>query len=490
MKNDPKVLSLKGRLKFLLKDSAVYGGAGAFNKLVALLVFPVMARYFSVEDYGIIDAFSVLCGLSVLALVFGQDSAVARFFYEYETTAERSSVISQSLIIQVLIVIVTLPIIWQYSDLIARVYTNREDLQQIMQLVILQIPFGLMINFSANILKWTFKRTKFLIVNLGSSFSYIAIVVIGIMFYEIDIQDVFRIYLGSRIFFSVLGVIFCASWLTLKFTGRYYKELLKYGTPYGIIALSGALLPALDRFYIAQFLTPIHLGLYAVGHKIAYMLQLPIIAFQTAWGPFYLSLFKEKNSPETYNKVLLLFTTVISTLGLFVILFSRIIIVTLASEKYFDAHVVIMPIVFGLVLMSVGWILSIGIDISKKSSLKIISTSTRLGITATIILVLIKHLGIFGVAIGFFVGHLINLILELLLAYKANSLRFDLRKPAGIILVALIFGLINTLLVSSTTIWLDFLLSMFSIIAYFFMLWLLFFDKANIFKLLKTFLTK
>ncbi len=75
------------------------GGAGAITKFLGILTFPVMAHYFSVEEYGIIDAFNVLAALLTTVLIFGLDSAVARYFYQFTELEDKKSIITQSLII-------------------------------------------------------------------------------------------------------------------------------------------------------------------------------------------------------------------------------------------------------------------------------------------------------------------------------------------------------------------------------------------------------
>lgn len=441
MDNDPKSLTLKGRLKFLLRDSIIYGGAGAVSKLFALFTFPIMARYFSVEDYGIIDAFTVLSSLLVTMLVFGQDSAVARYFYEYEDTLERKKVVSQSLSIQFLIILISLPILLFFANPISKYYTNEEGLQYLTKLVIWQVPFGLIINFAGNVLKWTFKRFHFLFLQLGSVFFYVVTVIIAILFFKVGVNEVFLLFLVSRIIFGIIGLFFIIGWISIRFGTSHYKALIKYGTPYGIICIIGALIPALDRLFINKYLTPFDLGLYAVAFKIAFLIQLPINAFQMAWGPFYLSLFKEKDASQTYNSVLLAFSVLVTTMGLTLILFTRLIIDVLAGSKYTDAGSVVFPLVMGMVITSIGWILGIGIDLSKKSHVKLVSAIIRLVTTAVVILVLIKPLGLMGVAFGFLVGQIINTIIETWFSYNVYPLRFRLWPPVLTIVAACLFGL-------------------------------------------------
>ena len=73
--NDPSRLNIGQRLRFVARDSALYGGAAALNKAFALITFPLLARHFSVADYGLIDFFSVLAGLLATFFIFGQGSA-------------------------------------------------------------------------------------------------------------------------------------------------------------------------------------------------------------------------------------------------------------------------------------------------------------------------------------------------------------------------------------------------------------------------------
>ena len=44
-----------GRLRMLAQDTAVYGIAAAINKSFALILFPLLTRLLTVEDYGRLD---------------------------------------------------------------------------------------------------------------------------------------------------------------------------------------------------------------------------------------------------------------------------------------------------------------------------------------------------------------------------------------------------------------------------------------------------
>lgn len=430
--------TLLGKLKFLVKDSVIYGGAGAINKFISLATFPLLTRYFSVQDYGLIDSYTVLASLLVTVLIFGQDSAVARYFYEYEDKEQKKEVISQSLLIQVITIIFILPILFFFSKSITELYVNEPASNSIFLIILFQIPFSLILNFSSNLLKWTFEKYKFLIITLGASASYLILTAGSILFLEITLIDVFKILLISQLIFSLIGLFFVKKWLKFRFTSNYIRLLLKYGIPYGIICVISMLSPAIDRLFISKFLTSETLGLYAVAFKIALLVNLPIQAFQTAWGPFYLSLHKEEDIATTYNEILVLYTIVFFYLFCFISFFSDFGIRLLSGIKYNDASYLVSFLVIVLIFRSLNSILGIGIDLSKKSYLKIYSYLLYIVCATISTYFFIQYFGVIGVCFALILSEILKITVEAYLSFKAYSIKFDFKFMVQIIVLYLI----------------------------------------------------
>jgi|LQYC01.1.fsa_nt_gi O-antigen/teichoic acid export membrane protein len=442
--NLPTTLSLKVRLKFLLRDSALYGGAAAVSKLFALFTFPVLARVYSVADFGIIDAFTVLANLLVILIVFGQDSAIARYFYEYDDVATRRQLVSEGLALQFALMAVAVPVFWMYADRIAILYTKRENLANLCQLVIAQVPFALLINFSMNMLKWTFSRVRYLIVSVGSALFSVVAILIGVLAFGIDITGLFWIYLVTKGIFAIIGLFFCKEWLVVPRSFSHLKELLYFGMPYGVICSISAFIPTVDRSFISNVLPAEALGLYAAGYKVAFLIYLPIQAFQTAWGPFAYAIFKQSDASQTYDRVLSYFTIFMSVCVVAIAVFAEPLLVLLASKKYITSASVVGPLALGIAIQGIGWISAIGIDLSKKAYLNIYTYITYLIVTALSIYVLIGPFGIKGVALGIFIGYAFKTVFQTVLAYKAHPYRFNLKRPFFVICATIAFVVIHT----------------------------------------------
>ena len=303
----PANLSLKGRLGFLLKDSAIYGVATAIGRAFALITFPLLARHFSVTEYGVLDYFLVLASLLTTFFVFGQDSAVARYFYEHEEVAERRQLISQSLTFQLGCLSLLLPLIWVNADWLTVLLVEATDSVLLFKIVLLQLPFALLIVFSQGLLRWTFSRTRFLIMSLGFTAVQAVLLVITVIIFDVGIQGVLFVNLLTSAVFGSLGLFFVRQWITLPKSFLRLREMLPFAIPYGVICCASAFSPILERTMTIDLLGTEDLGIYAVGAKISMLLGLIVSAFHSAWGPFSLSLYKQVDASLTYNWIFKIF---------------------------------------------------------------------------------------------------------------------------------------------------------------------------------------
>ncbi|WP_369406376.1 lipopolysaccharide biosynthesis protein, partial [Curvibacter delicatus] len=159
----------------------------------------------------------------------------------------------------------------------------------------------------------------------------------------------------------------------------YLRELIPFAVPLGVICAAGAFTPALERSMTERLLGAEQLGLYSAGSKVAMLLALIVGSFQTAWGPFSTSIYKEVNAAETYNLVLKLYCFLICFAVMVLDLVSPSLIQLLASYRYSEAAVVVFPLAAAAAVQSVSWITEIGISFSKRSSLSLYSHTIYIG---------------------------------------------------------------------------------------------------------------
>jgi O-antigen/teichoic acid export membrane protein len=434
-------LTTKGRLKFLLRDAFLYGGAAAISKAFALITFPLLARHFSVGEYGLLDYFLVLGNLLAIFFIFGQDSAVARFIYEHEEIDTRRQLISQSLIFQFAGLVLFLPLLWVGAEWLTELMFPATSTILLFKIVLFQLPFLILINFSQNLLKWTFQRVRFLTMSLGFTLIQASLLLVAVLIFDVGIEEVLMISLATSTIFGVLGLFFVRKWLVFPRDFSHLREMLPFAAPYGVICVAGAFSPTLERTLISTLLGDESLGLYAAATKMAMLMGLFVSAFHTAWGPFSLSLYKRADARDTYNWVFKLFALAVCVAVLALTLMAQPVIIIMATDRYIGAEVVVFPLAMGLGIQATSWITEIGIGISKRSHLSLYADVVAIVVTLVGILLLPPICGLFGVGLGVLSGHVVKAVTASWLAQKAYPLPWHYSPVVILMLLTMLSGM-------------------------------------------------
>ena len=440
----PVGLSQSGRLLFLLKDSALYGGAAALSKAFALITFPLLARHFTVAEYGVFDYLGVLAALGTTFFVFGQDSAIARYFYEDESIEERRQLISQSLAFQLVGLAIFVPILWFSAEWLTSLLIAVPDRVLLFKIVCLQLPFLLVINFSQNLLKWTFARLRFLTMSLGFTVMNATLLVIAVLLFDADISDLLQLGLVTSSVFASLGIFFVRGWLTLPKNFRHLRKMLPFALPYGVICAAGAFSPTLERTLATSLLGSEALGLYAAATKIAMLVALLVGTFQVSWGPFSLALYKQADAGQTYNWVLKLFVVGICLAVLATTLLAQPLIHFFATDRYAGAAIVVFPLVMGLAIQATSWITEIGIGLSKRSYLNLYAYTAAILVTLSGIWLLVPRYGLLGIGLGVMFGHVARAMMASWLAQRAYPLPWHYVPVFVVLVVTMVAGFFAT----------------------------------------------
>ncbi|MCX6266798.1 MAG: oligosaccharide flippase family protein, partial [Bacteroidetes bacterium] len=340
--------STVSRLKFLLKDSVLYGGAGAISKMVAVFLIPILARAFTKEDYGVVDAITVIGTLLMHLAVTGLDSATARFYYEKEDTVFKKQIMTNALLFQLFFSLVISGLVILFSNEILRYYLHTTNYNYELKIMALSLPFTIIVKFTINLLKWTFQRTLFLFISLGTPVFIVSLTILFVKIYGAEIKNVFYAQLIGQFIFSIFSCIIIRHHLIAKPKLEYLKPLLHYGLPLMLTTVIISVIPTIDRYFVNNYFGMEQLGIYAIAVKIAAFSSLAIFGFQTAWGPMSFSIHKEKNAYQTYNVVLKIYVILLVFFSFVFTLFLNQIVVLMASAKYIDAIPLVMPIIFSL----------------------------------------------------------------------------------------------------------------------------------------------
>jgi O-antigen/teichoic acid export membrane protein len=429
-----------GRLRALFSDSAVYGLSSALNKSIALVTFPLLARYFSVAEYGAIDFVMVLVNMAALLIVFGQDSAVARFLHDTPDDEGRSALVTQSLTLLLGLIVLLAPLAWWLSPKLLQEFSAVGSAGTLSTFILLLLPCVVLVNFCQSLLRWTFQRGKYLVLSLGSSLGFAVCLLLLLRSPARAPADVFAAYLAVQAVCAGLALIFVRRWLRIPRGFDRLPSLLRFAAPIGVNCVLLALVPMYERLLVNDAASAQDLGLYAAGAKIAGLISLATVAFQNGWGPFSLALHGERDAARTYNVVLKFYAgfACLAVLGLSAL--GPTLLVLLASPKYAGAWAIIFPLSLGLALQGFGWVVETGTTISKRTHFALFANLALFICVIVACALLVRPLGIVGVAIGVSLGYAVFAAFTCGLARFAWSMSWQFAPALGAVLITVLVG--------------------------------------------------
>ena len=200
-------------------------------------------------------------------------------------------------------------------------------------------------------------------------------------------------------------------------------QMLKFGLP----LLPGCMLIWLDssvaRLVIRKFLDFSYVGIYSAGVQLSALFSMVSSGFICFWGPFVYSNYKD-TSKERQIKTMSKYIVIIALLFVsFIVLFQDIIFVFIGS-KYETAKMFFSFLFMTPACSLISEATCIGITISKKSYWLSVISFITVSINIFASLLLIKPLGLIGVAIASAISGIVMLILRSFIGnkyYKINN---------------------------------------------------------------------
>jgi len=406
-------------IKRLASDTFIYGVFHALVRALNFITFPLLARHFTVADYGRFDFAMVTVNLVALLCIFGQDSALARYYYDVKKDHEKQAVVSQSLLIQMVFIALFFICFLTLND--SAIFESLHSAFSAKEFIILacQVPVYVLLNFTQNILKWSFQRLKFIVISAGVVIAIMCLALVGILVFDFDMFEFFAGYLVIISFFAMLGLWFVRHLLTFSWSDIYIKPLIIFGAPMGIIAVAMAFSPTLERSLLLLQASPEMLGYYSVAAKIAMIMAILLNAFQTAFGPFAYAILERENVEKFYAQILRLFLFIFGFSCLFLIAVQPHLILWLVDERYLPAIWIAPVLIMAMFIEGICSFVELSVSLAKKSYFLIGPALLYFLVLLVVFFANSTMMGVTALIAGILAGQLVKLIA---ITYISNRL--------------------------------------------------------------------
>ncbi|MFA9372816.1 MAG: lipopolysaccharide biosynthesis protein [Poseidonibacter sp.] len=403
----------------LLKNSIIYILGDTLNKATLFLLLPILTRYLTPEDYGLISIFTV--SISVFAIFTGLNIQGAINVNYFKLTKEELQVyIGNCIVLLHISTLFVFIIIGLFHSFIL------ENLSLTIEwlFVAVLLAYGQFLT-TINLILWIVEQRpkEYSIYQILQTVIITALTLFFVIVYDMKWEGQFLAITLGTLFFSIVSFIFIVKRGYLRFTinKAYIVDALKFGIPLIPHALSGVMKTGADRIIIMSILGSVATGIYTVGFQVGMVIGVLVAAFNKAWAPYLFRVLS--NSPTIKDKVKIVKFSYLYFVGILIFAFlfsyiSTLLIPIILGESFVSSSELIIYFAIAFAFDGMYYMVTNYLFFIKKTDVLAYVTFGVSIIHLFLLVYLIKLNGLLGAAQAGVISYAITFFLVWYLANK------------------------------------------------------------------------
>lgn len=326
------------------KHSGVYAIGNVLNRSGAFILLPLYTNYLVPSEYGSLELFYVVSAVFSGFLSVGIAHATLRFYFDYDSAADRNSVVTTNLIASMLITTTgALAVGYWRKNLSVAVFGNTgyaDGISIILITMVLELSSQVCLAYlRARELSFLFVILSLvkLLVQCGTN-TYL------VVYRSAGVEGVlFGNMLAVGVGWLIL-IVFTIRNCGLRFEMGKAIPCLKYSFPFLLSTLTALVSSNLDRILITRYRSMALLGTFALATKFSGLLDFVIgEPFNRSYGAFRFSIMKDPDAGSIQARVVRYLFVVSVSVALGIALFAKDVLRLMSNPDYWES-VDVLPI--------------------------------------------------------------------------------------------------------------------------------------------------
>ncbi|MCF6157339.1 MAG: hypothetical protein E3K32_01930 [wastewater metagenome] len=361
---------MKQHIKRLGKDSVIYGLGDALKRLVTFLLLPVYTRYLTPTDYGRLEILMITSSILFTIGSQGMNSAFARSYAFSKSESQRSLLIRTSHYYLIFSACIIFGLLHLFSKPLSTVLFNQDNssLSTLVRILAFTSLFQIVSIIPFSLYRVKSQPLKYIRVSLIGFFLQAILNVIFVAVLKIGVKGVLLGNAASAFVVVILNIFSIRNITFFTFSFPKLKDLLMFGLPLIPAGIFSWLMHFSDKYLLQRFTSAHEVGLYSVGSRFSNILSLLIIVpFMMSWSAYAFQIAASDHAKQTFKTVATYLLFILCSLGLCLIVFTPVVIKLMANDQFWDAHKVVLPLVYAGIVYGMLCIFNLGIHIAKKT---------------------------------------------------------------------------------------------------------------------------
>jgi O-antigen/teichoic acid export membrane protein len=411
----------------LLRSSGIYTAANMLNAAIPFFMLPILTRYLSPTDYGIVAMFTVMIGFFNPFIGVNIHGAINRQYFEKDTINLPQYIGNAFMLLVTNLLVISL-IVTIFSDFLSNVTSFPEDwLWAVMLVASFQVSCQVVLVIWQVQVKplayGTFQVIQTLM-NVSLTLYFVVILELGWQG-RVEGQIIAVTVFGCL----GLGILIKKKLLEFKINKKYIKHILKFGIPLIPHTVGAAIITMSDRVFITNMVGVDSTGIYTVGFQIGMIIGILQDSFNKAWVPWFFSKLKKDQLKDKILiiKITYIYFIVIVFVALILGLIAPLLLSVFVGPEFSQASQYVIWIAVGFAFNGMYKMVTNYIFYLQKTYILMFSTFGTAVLNVILNAIFIYFLGAIGAAIATSVSFFVMFIITWIIAAKLYKMPWDLR---------------------------------------------------------------
>lgn len=435
--------------KSLLKSIVIYGFGNVSVKLVGLVLLPLYTNQdlLSVGEYGTMSILDITSQILIALFSLSLYSAYARWYWDKEHFENRKKIFFSCFsTLAVLAVMLSLSGVFASSTVSILLFGN-DSYATALMLMIFAASLQPLIDFTLTQMRVEEKPGFYITANITRLIVILTSTIFFLVYKHRGLTGIYEAQIIGNVVFLLLTSKYIIRSMEFRFSAPILKEIIRFSLPLALASLSNVLLVVFDRYVLNFKSTPLNVGIYTQGFKIANTTKVFIISsVQLALAP---AVFKIMNRPDhkmIYSKIMTWFTIVVVYFSLFLSLFGlEFTKLFTTSTDYWEAYRIIPILSIGIIFGMLKDVSVTGLQITKRTKVIGLMLTLIAIFNLGINLLLVPIWGIYGSAYSSVISQFLFFVVLFRYAQKYYPIPYRLDKVTIIIVSGIVLFLLGSL---------------------------------------------
>jgi O-antigen/teichoic acid export membrane protein len=342
-------------LKGLTKDIVIYAIGNLAQRAVSFILLPFYTNTLSTSDYGLLETIFLTTQILAFALDVGISRSILRYYSRYQDDPQSlGKLFASGLVVTFAAEVIITGFSIAAKEQLSALFLGTSQYASIFiwvlaSALVQSLSQLIFLLFRAKRQSW-----NYVVVSIAVLLALTILNIIFLRFWKLGIAGV--LYAQVIVYFCVdllLPPILKPYWKYFEFSPSMAKQLFDFGFPLIFASAGMLILNVFDRFFLLYYRGLVDVGIYTLSIRIAAILDLMVITpFQLAWAPF---LFEKAHQDlgAIASRLLTYLLFFLAFGGITILLFSKELILLLATPDYLIAQGIVPFTLISMFLMGI-----------------------------------------------------------------------------------------------------------------------------------------